>query len=149
MQCCQGSKNDCLFLPACTRKSNVTQILSSCSPQDERRARVLDAKTSPWQLPSRSTDCMEFLDLPNELILASGDLAEPRALSALASTCRRLHSLLNPLLYRRNAQEQHSSALIWAAENGRVDTVNLCLSHGADINTALPLKEEDQHVSKR
>lgn len=92
---------------------------------------------------------MEFLDLPNELILASGDLAEPPALSALASTCRRLHSLLNPLLYRRNAREQRSSALIWAAENGRVDTVNLCLSHEADINTALPLNEESQDVSKR
>lgn len=92
---------------------------------------------------------MELLDLPNELILELGDLAEPPALCALASTCRRLHSLLNPLLYRRNAQEQYSSALIWAAENGRVDTVSHCLSHGANINTALPLNEESRYVCKR
>lgn len=89
---------------------------------------------------------MEFLDLPNELILAFGDWADPPALSALASTSRRLHSLLNPLLYRRNAKEQHSAALIWAAANGRVDTAKLCLSHWADINTALALKEESQEV---
>ncbi|KAI7785608.1 hypothetical protein LA080_006628 [Diaporthe eres] len=89
---------------------------------------------------------MEILDLPNELILAFGEWADPPALSALASTSRRLHSLLNPLLYRRNAKEQHSAALIWAAANGRVDTAKLCLSYWADINTALALKEESQEI---
>lgn len=89
---------------------------------------------------------MEFLDLPNELILAFGDWADPPALFALASASRRLHSLLNPLLYRRNARDQHSAALIWAAANGRVDTANLCLSYGADINTSLPLNKESQEV---
>ena len=89
---------------------------------------------------------MEFLELPNELILASGDWADAPTLSALASTSRRLHALLNPLLYQRNAREQHSDALLWAAENGRVDTAKLCLSHGADINIALSLKEETQVV---
>lgn len=85
---------------------------------------------------------MEFFKLPNELILALGDVADAPTLSALASTSRRLHSLLNPLLYRRNAREQRSYALVWAAENGRIDTAKLCLSHGADINTALWLEEE-------
>lgn len=92
---------------------------------------------------------MELLDLPNELILELGNLAEPPALCALAATCRRLHSLLNPLLYRRNAQERDSSALIWAAENGRVGTVNFCLSNGADVNTAKPWKEDSRYVRKR
>lgn len=90
---------------------------------------------------------MELLDLPSELILAFGDCADPPSLSALASTSRWLHSLLNPLLYRRNAKEQHSAAIIWAAENGRIDTARLCLAHGADINTSLALREENQQVS--
>lgn len=107
---------------------------------------LLDAQTPQWQLQARPPDCMEFLDLPNELILAFGDWADPPTLSALASTSRRLHSLLNPQLYRRNAKEQHSAALIWAAANGRVDTASLCLSYGADINTSLSLREESQGV---
>lgn len=89
---------------------------------------------------------MEFLDLPNDLILEIGDWAVFPTLCCLASSSRLLHALLNPLLYRRDAKEQRSAALIWAADNGRVDTAKLCLSHGADINTALPHEDNSQLV---
>lgn len=85
---------------------------------------------------------MELSNLPNELLIAVGNFADRPSLSALASTSRQLYSLLNPLLYRRNAKEKDSSALIWAADWGRLDTAKLCLSHGADINTSLPMMED-------
>lgn len=107
-----------------------------------RELHSLNARTPTEQLSSRPSDRMEFLKLPNELMFALGNLADIPTLSALASTSRRLHALLNPLLYRRNAREQHSRALVWAAENGRLDTAKLCLSHGADINTVTSPEEE-------
>ncbi|KAG8157227.1 hypothetical protein KVR01_012935 [Diaporthe batatas] len=87
---------------------------------------------------------MGLVKLPNELILMLDDWADVPTLAALARTSRRLHDLMNPVLYRRSAKEQHSSALLWAAENGLVETVKLCLSHGADINLPLSLQEDAQ-----
>lgn len=87
-----------------------------------------------------------LLKLPAELILMIEGLADVPSVSALACTSRRLHDLLNPLLYRRIFNEQNLSALLWAAENGRVDTAKLCLSHGADINSALSPLEATQVV---
>jgi hypothetical protein len=83
---------------------------------------------------------MGFLELPNELILVVSDWADVAAVSSLASTSQRLHTLLNPQLYKRNAREHHSDALVWAAEHGRMETAGLCLSYGADINTSLSPK---------
>lgn len=89
---------------------------------------------------------MSLFKLPNELILMLGDWADTHTVAALAHTSRLLHGLFNPLLYRRNAKEHNSSALLWAAENGGVDTAKVCLSHGADINAACYLEEESQMV---
>jgi ankyrin repeat protein len=54
--------------------------------------------------------------------------------NALARTCQHLHTIANPILYKRNVHQENSSALIWAAQKGQIGTARLLLNEGAPIN---------------
>ncbi|KAL3467439.1 ankyrin repeat-containing domain protein [Aspergillus heterothallicus] len=75
---------------------------------------------------------MPLLDLPNELLNHIGkSIVHEADINAFARTNHLLYKLANPHLYRHNAQHSFSSALIWAAKEGRESTAQLCLDHGA------------------
>jgi ankyrin repeat protein len=66
---------------------------------------------------------MLLLHLLNELLSRfSGYLESESDINAFTQTSSRLYCLLNSHLYRRNVQRSESSALIWAAQNGRRET---------------------------
>ncbi|KAJ4420916.1 hypothetical protein N0V82_004096 [Gnomoniopsis sp. IMI 355080] len=51
-------------------------------------------------------------------------------LASLASTCKRHHSLINPLLHRRELDDYRAFGLFWAAKHGRLDTLDNFLKYG-------------------
>ncbi|KAL4877631.1 ankyrin repeat-containing domain protein [Aspergillus karnatakaensis] len=76
---------------------------------------------------------IHLFSLPNELLHQIAESVESQKdLNALVRTSRPLHTLLTPILYRLNAEDDDSSALFWAAEHGHKSTAQLCLEHGAD-----------------
>lgn len=76
-----------------------------------------------------------ILDFAPEIVLCIAECLDTDGdVAALVRTNRRLHHLLDPYLYRRNAQSSASSALLWAAKNGREVTARKALDSGADIN---------------
>ena len=76
---------------------------------------------------------MSLLDLPNELLGCISDNLESQSdLNSLAQANHRLHRLNNRELYRRNVRNSNSSALIWAAEHGRVEVVQKVLQEHTD-----------------
>ncbi|KAL4804671.1 ankyrin repeat-containing domain protein [Aspergillus unguis] len=78
---------------------------------------------------------MALSDLPNELLLGFIRAIESeRDMNSVIHTSKKFHALGNPHLYRNNARRHRSSALIWGAKNGRIDTVRLALGYGADVN---------------
>ena len=54
----------------------------------------------------------------------------------MARTKRRFYDILNPLLYQRNAADDHpaKSCLLWAAKSGCLQTIKLGLLHGGDVD---------------
>lgn len=76
---------------------------------------------------------MQLLDLPNELLDYISDGLESQSdLNSWARVDHRLHHLNNRELYRRNVRDSDSSALIWAAEHGRMETVQNVLREHKD-----------------
>lgn len=64
-----------------------------------------------------------LLQLPNELLIeVAGRMQSERGIQALVRVNQRFFRVLDPYLYRRNAQESELSALFWAVENNRVRT---------------------------
>jgi hypothetical protein len=96
---------------------------------------------------------MLLLDLPNELLLClSEQLGSESDLNAFARTTGRLYCLLNTHLYRRNVQWSGSSALVWAACQGREATLDKSLKEKGNIRateihnrTPLSLAAENGH----
>ncbi|KAF1947364.1 ankyrin, partial [Clathrospora elynae] len=76
-----------------------------------------------------------FSELANELLLSIAEkLSSERDINAFAQTDRRLYRLLNKYLYRHNVQHGESSALLWASEQGQVETIRKSLEVGAPID---------------
>lgn len=79
---------------------------------------------------------MAFLDLPNEVVLlVATHLEYAYEINALCCTSRRLHELLNPVLYKYSHAQQNGGYVVeWAAINGLVSTTRLILEAGAPPN---------------
>jgi ankyrin repeat protein len=78
---------------------------------------------------------MPLLSLPNELIEIIAETIQFECdLNALAQTNQSLYNLLNPYLYRFNVQQRGSSAVSWAAERGRPETLQKLIQEGANLN---------------
>ncbi|EEH09715.1 ankyrin repeat protein [Histoplasma capsulatum G186AR] len=87
---------------------------------------------------------MYLIEFPTEILLLLGQILvserdaayrnEVSGLNALAQTCSRFYQILNPYLYRFNAHQQDSSALVWATLRGDRRTAELSLDNGADVN---------------
>ncbi|KAJ5690028.1 hypothetical protein N7462_004420 [Penicillium macrosclerotiorum] len=74
------------------------------------------------------------------LLLIADKIPKDRDLSALARTCLRIHSLLNPYLYRRAVQPRGPTpALWWAIRIGSLMATRYALEAGADFDA----KEDD------
>ncbi|CAG8902728.1 unnamed protein product [Penicillium egyptiacum] len=81
--------------------------------------------------------------LPTELILLIASVLPcESSLVALALSNRRLYEICNPFLYQYNVLHGHSSALNWAAENDRIDTLQKALDAGAPLLMGRPLNED-------
>ncbi|KAL5003057.1 ankyrin repeat-containing domain protein [Aspergillus recurvatus] len=88
---------------------------------------------SPQSLPS----------LPAEIILSIADALSINDLNRLLRSCCRLASLLQPRLYRLattytfEAHGRRKSPLTWAAEHGKLSTVQRLLDAGADVTATV------------
>ncbi|KAL2871610.1 ankyrin repeat-containing domain protein [Aspergillus lucknowensis] len=87
--------------------------------------------------------------LPNELLIhiATGMPSESD-INALILTHPRFHALLNKTLYTRNATCSESSALLWAAKHGNLETTKKAIAAsnaraGEALTAALENKQED------
>ncbi|KAH6867608.1 ankyrin repeat-containing domain protein [Thelonectria olida] len=81
---------------------------------------------------------MLLLDLSNELLIYIAETLElERDISALARTNARLYNLLSGYLYENHVKHHGSSALIWSAFHGRIDTAQKLLDKGADANVQI------------
>ncbi|OQE44273.1 hypothetical protein PENCOP_c002G04392 [Penicillium coprophilum] len=76
---------------------------------------------------------MTFLNVPNEVILLLIPHLEYESdINALSRTTRRLHELLNPILYRHSVKQRNGGyTLEWAAITGSTSTARLILEAGA------------------
>ncbi|KAJ5281205.1 hypothetical protein N7478_006577 [Penicillium angulare] len=89
--------------------------------------------------------------LPPELILLLATfLTTQRDINSLSQTNRYLYSLLNPYLYKIDAQESNT-ALFWGSQHGNEETFRKCLQAGANVQatdrgrTPLSLATEHGH----
>ncbi|KAJ6441432.1 ankyrin repeat-containing [Purpureocillium lavendulum] len=80
-----------------------------------------------------------LLTLPTELLLrVAAGVDHEHDLNSLTRVCRSTHHILSNYLYRRNARESGSSALLWASYCGQIETARKSLDAGADINALIP-----------
>jgi hypothetical protein len=80
---------------------------------------------------------MGFPALSTELIQLIARQLTEKDMAILARTCQLLYRTLNSILYRYNAKYHASSALIWACDNGILDTVLRFLEYNTNDNTWL------------
>ncbi|KAJ5546366.1 serine/threonine-protein phosphatase 6 regulatory ankyrin repeat subunit C [Penicillium frequentans] len=66
---------------------------------------------------------MALLNLPTEVLLELADFLAESDVNSFCQANWRLYDILNPYLYRNNARNFGSSALIWASGNGKSATV--------------------------
>lgn len=87
--------------------------------------------------------------LPNELILLVAELLQSEGdVSKFSQTNRRVHFLLDPVLYRRNALESAGSALTWAAAHNNERTARSAISAGAkSFDEAIILAAKHGHAT--
>lgn len=72
------------------------------------------------------------------LLLITDQLPKDRDLSALARTSQRLHSLLNPYLYRRVVRSRGATATLWWAIGiGSLTATRYALEAGADLDAKI------------
>jgi hypothetical protein len=71
----------------------------------------------------------EILELVAEYLLTLGDLC------SFSRVSRRFWLISNPLLYRLDALEYRSSAMVWGARHGIFATLERSLRSGGNINT--------------
>jgi ankyrin repeat protein len=77
---------------------------------------------------------MDFLSLPNELIMLIGSRLETEQdIFALMRTNSRFYQLLLSSLYKRNVNCSSSSALSWCVSHGSEGGVSLLLRWGANL----------------
>lgn len=60
-------------------------------------------------------------------------MCHPTAQFSLALSNKRLHDIVNPVLYKQHVR-QSGTAVFWAAREGRLDTLELLQTHGAELN---------------
>ena len=73
--------------------------------------------------------------LPTELLISTANhLSSPQDLNCLAKTSRLLYQITNPILYKNEIFHNKSSALLWAAERGKLAPCSRLLSEGANPN---------------
>lgn len=78
---------------------------------------------------------MSFQTLSPEILRSICCLVtSPADLSALSQTCVSLQHLAGRVLYQQNQQRYHSSALVWAAQQGRLETLYRALGHGCGLD---------------
>lgn len=91
---------------------------------------------------------MYLLHLPNELLQAiSQNLGSLRDINALTQTNRQFYCVFNPYLYSSNIRHQNSSALIWAAEHGQLQTAENMIREGINVKSVAPLGIFPLHVA--
>lgn len=76
-----------------------------------------------------------LIELPNDVLLVLADILPDAAINVLTQTSRRFSATFNHVLYSRNARQQNSLALQWAAYYGVVGTVRKALAAGADLDS--------------
>ncbi|KIN03136.1 hypothetical protein OIDMADRAFT_52937 [Oidiodendron maius Zn] len=85
--------------------------------------------------------------LANELLIRTAtSLVSEADIKALILAHSRFHDLLNGTLYTRNAVCSESSALLWAARRGKLETVEKAIAAGNEhAGVALTLSLENEH----
>ena len=79
---------------------------------------------------------MSLLDLPLDLLYCIVyQLDVEKDINAFLQASLRLYRCFNKHLYCFNIERSRSSALLWAAEQGRIGTVQKMIDYGADIHT--------------
>lgn len=90
------------------------------------------------QIQDGAVDAMKpaspFSRMPNEIFLLITDTMQVRDVAALARVNRHFHNLINPVLYSKDAKFGNSSALAFAASNGRMNVARFSISRGGDPN---------------
>jgi ankyrin repeat protein len=79
-------------------------------------------------------DIKTFLSLPTEIIILVGGCLTRSSLNLLAQSCKFLRTVLNPCLYRLDAE----TGLLWAAREGNVATAILSIQAGANLEITCP-----------
>ena len=74
--------------------------------------------------------------LPPDVLYDISDYVSSGSLAALARTSRHFYSILNPHLYIKDIHyvDADYACLFWAAKHGRLDTIKMAHSYGADLN---------------
>lgn len=90
--------------------------------------------------------CSHINTLPNEILERivyetfdnpfdiQAILSTTRRTLLIARTCKRLHSVAVPILYKWNIRKGHCSGLFWAARKNRVDVFERFVKNGASVN---------------
>ncbi|CAH0019204.1 unnamed protein product [Clonostachys rhizophaga] len=81
---------------------------------------------------------MAFFDsLPNEMFAECGSHCDISSLASLARASRRFNAVFAPMLYKRAlfTEPPARPVIFQAAASGNLDTMELAVFHGADVNT--------------
>ncbi|KAH6646266.1 hypothetical protein BKA67DRAFT_583708 [Truncatella angustata] len=97
---------------------------------------------------------MDYLTfLPTELLhsictfhgntrLRGSWLLNLKDLTFLMRTHKRLYDIVLPILYKYNRDIDGSTAVLWAAQNGRIDTLERALEFGLNLEVKRPLRAD-------
>lgn len=80
--------------------------------------------------------------LPPEIIVLIADHCDSATKFRFLLSSRSMCALVKPVLYRNNARQDKSSALLWAAEHGVLSTVQFALANGAKPDAIGPNEPE-------
>jgi ankyrin repeat protein len=126
------------------RPHNLTQPTASREGPEAILKKIITLLTS---IPA-----IAFLSLPYEIILEIVEyLDNPKQIISVTRVNRRLYNILRDCPLRYNIQFQGSSALIWAARNGRLEIVRDLLPLRPDANTKAgsELDETALHIAAK
>ncbi|KAK0630373.1 hypothetical protein B0T17DRAFT_616038 [Bombardia bombarda] len=88
--------------------------------------------------------------LPVELLLElPGYLDSSQDLASLARVNKTFHTLVNPVLYERDAQAEKPASVFWAAEQGSMGTLEHAHAAGAPLGQAWYSEEPRGNLAKQ
>ncbi|KAK1829409.1 ankyrin repeat-containing domain protein [Podospora conica] len=101
---------------------------------------------------SEARKVTELSSMPLDLLLIIGEMARDGStatLCALSTTCKDFSAIFSPILYKYDAKSFGSSAMLYGASHGNLDTLRKSLACGGKVNTKIRVHDKMSKTRER